>query len=359
MFTRRLLIGLVAVAAISMPTTGRAQDRDSGPDIGVMKSVLTELVSKVYGKDGVDVNGAYLPERGLFFVVSPPNNFNIEIDMSSFDSAMANFSVSMKHFDSTMAHWDSSMTHGGTVGPVPRVTPVPQVHVVSTGKKPPHDYSEAEQKAVMRFLESYADAENALRPGDEIIIVLLGDGESPARVFEVSKKAISDARAGGSTENSLEGKVKVTTVGHGEESESVEIMQTILDKSLREGGSGYGFNYGGGDTRGIYLKGLGALFICSQNDFSWSFGSGRERESRRKDTTGTGNRIIRILGTYGPTLRFMPDNESIYVFVARNSFGDGGNNLLVAVTKKDVDAFARNEISLETLRSSATVIRTP
>lgn len=354
----RFAVSTAVIVSLLVPFAARAQEKKarSYPDIGIMNSIIKELMQVPYGRhDRIEVYGSYLPGFGLLFVVSPPQKFNFDFDFASFDSTMLEFSKQMKQFDSSMAKFH--VMSPGNQAPRPRVLPFKEPLKPRVGKKAggENDYSEGQYKAVLKFLESYADAENRLSPTQQIGVVVLSDGETAARFFRVSRKEVTDYRTGSADGGRFRQDVRVSSVEEKGEDNSISIMSTILDKSL--GGSIPGDRHSVllSGSQGVYLKGLGALFVCKPgNTF---FGGKFEIPFKEKpvDVVQMERKVIRVLGDYGASLRFLPENEAIMVLLNIDSFSSENEHLLITLKKKDIDLYTRNEIDFNTLEQRAAV----
>lgn len=356
----RFGLNTVVIVMLLAPFEAGAQEKEAKPypDIGIMNSILRELMQVPYGThDRIEVYGSFLPTFGLLFVVNPPDKLGFNWDFSALDSTMAELSKKMSHFD-------SQMTQFGTPAPghkvtVPRVVPFKEPFRPPTRKenKDTNNYSAGQYDAVMKFLESYVDAENRLLPAQRIGVVVLSDGESPARFFEVSKKTIDEYRSGGRDGAQFKQYVHVSTVQEKGEDNSISIMTTILDKSLGESSHGEGIPFLTSNDQGVYVKGLGALFICRPSTPYFSDKSLYLFKREHLDITQLEEKTIRVLGNYGVSLRFLPENESIMVFLNLDPFGRENVHLLISLKKRDIDLYTRDEIDFKTLQQRATVIQ--
>ncbi len=352
-------VSTLVIVTLLAPFTAMAQQKKAGsyPDIGIMNSIIKELMQVPYGThDRIEVYGSYLPSFGLLFVVSPPYKFNFGWDFAPFDSTMAEFSKTMAQFDSSMEHFNAMAPRHKISAP--RVIPFkepPRPPVRRIGEEA-NNYSAGQYDAVMKFLESYADAENRLSPTQDIGVVVLSDGESPARFFRVSKKVVTDYRTGAGNEARFKENVRISTVQKKGKDNSIDIMATILDKSYGGIAPGEGFPFLSSSAQGVYLKGLGALFVCRPAT-TYSTGKfGVQSKAQHMDIAQLRDRTVQVLGNYGASLRFMPDSEPIMVLLNIDSFGSQNERLLISLKKRDIDLYTRNEIDLSALQQRATVI---
>jgi hypothetical protein len=391
--------GLIVTLMLLAPASTIAQERSAAsyPDIGVMSSVLRQLLRGTTGEEhsGVEVSGSYLPDYGLLFVVDySGGDFGPELlagklaqggpvidmrafdsSMAAFDSAMANLDIRLRHYDAMMAHKDSAidrvdrkMGHYDSIiarndsiisrhGPIVRVHP-PRVDVRTLVENERWQFTKEKlakiDGQIVKFLGSYADAENKLAANQRVsVVVLLGGGSQP-RYYTVSRKQISDYRSQAESETSFRQNVQISELR--ERHDSVGIMETILDKSIADRLAGVDRLIFGPNSAGIYLKGLGAFFVCKLSGLSDFEITKKGTGSATMGTAELENLIVRTIGNYGSTLKFMPADESIMVSLRFNLFGSGDEDVLMSVKKKDADAYSRNEISYDTFRQRTTVI---
>jgi hypothetical protein len=362
MITRMINFALSAFVGflLLMPAAAKPQVKGpvSYPDLNIMNNIIRGLMQDAYGTyDRIDVYGAYIPSYGLLFVVNPPYKIDIGVHLESLDSAMERFHFTMQRFDSAMAKFDSSMAHGGSAFPRPERPPaVPHLpKKMSTDSV--NNYSAGQYNAVMKFLESYADAENRLAPTQNIGIVVLADGESQGRFFSISRKDVAGYRAGGTTQDTFKREVRISAVKEEAGDNSIDIMATILDKSIGHWIPYESYLWSAPNARGVYLKGIGAFFVCRAENLYHGSQFGVAPALPDADIANLEKKAIRTLGSYGSSLRFLPEGESIYLFLSTDSFTSGKNGILISLKKKDIDSYSRNEITYETLRQRATVVQ--
>ena len=94
-------------------------------------------------------------------------------------------------------------------------------------------------------------------------------------------------------------------------------------------------------------------------DFDFDFDKAMRPTDKEIDSilTGITDKIIEILGQYGPTLRTVKNNESILVAVdiANHLWDDNRNMLYLKVKKSDVDRYARDELTFEKFKKSVDI----
>ncbi len=373
--------GAVVIILFSMTIAVAAQVKDavSYPDINVMNSILEQLLKGVdsSGYESFDVSGSYIPGYGLLFVLNraginvvssflagnSPHSGRI-VDFRAFDSSMAVFDSTMAHYDFSMRKYDSAMTRydSSIARSMPHLRiPPPKIVLRNPIIKEREGFSKEEieklDAQIMKFLESYADAENILSPGQRVSLVVFLDHDSPAqaRYYTVSRKQISDYRTKAETQTAFREMVQIGDLK--EHDNSIDIMATILDKSINDRTSGDDHLMFGPNSTGIYLKGLGAFFVCRMTGFpDFDYLAKKSRQEKER-TAQIEKLVIRTLGNYGASLRFLPDDESILVSLQLDSFGSRDESILISMKKKDIDSYSMNEISFDTLRQRTTVVQ--
>ena len=125
------------------------------------------------------------------------------------------------------------------------------------------------------------------------------------------------------------------------------------------------------ESRGFYQKGIGALFLISQQDNQFWY-DGYKRESDRDDELEAfKTSIIETLADYGPTLRGLSPEESIIVhanLIGGSNFKIGHkdklseiikhpdrNRILFRVAKRDIEAYASQKIDLDTFKKRVAI----
>jgi len=94
-------------------------------------------------------------------------------------------------------------------------------------------------------------------------------------------------------------------------------------------------------------------------DFDFDFNKAMKPTDKEIDSilTSITDKIIEILGQYGPTLRTVKNNESILVAVdiANHLWDDNKNMLYLKVKKSDIDRYARDELTFEKFKKSVDI----
>ncbi len=400
MLGRKVIPVVVCALLFTGPAPVPAQEKNpsSYPDIGVMDGILQQLLTG--GREermSADVAGSYLPGYGLLFVIdySGPGTFPVlagekmakaaqyldmrafDSSMAAFDSAMADLDIKMKLYDRQMARRDSAMARMDMKArrydsliartdsivsrhpPVVRVRP-PKIELrgnifAEEGRQFSKEELARIDKQVVKFLASYADAENKLTPGQQVsVVVMTGEG-SPARYYTVSRKQISDFRSRSESEDAFRHAVSFGELKN--HHDSVGILATILDKSLTSRSSEKDAYVFGPQSTGVYLKGLGAFFVCRLSSYPHFVEEATGSSADHSGTDELENLTIRAIANYGATLRFMPADESIIVLLDLNTIGSENGNVMVSVKKRDADAYSRNELSYDAFRQRAIIMQ--
>ena len=150
----------------------------------------------------------------------------------------------------------------------------------------------------------------------------------------------------------------------------IDIMTDILSGVIqREGGADFHF-LSGAKSAGLYQKGIGAIFLVSQqNDLIWYDWKMKNKTAAADRLDALKTAVIETLADYGPTLRDLPAEESIIVHADIAKDADHKiarivrekkdktpeviahpDRLIFRVTKRDIDAYASEKIDLDTFR---------
>ena len=123
-------------------------------------------------------------------------------------------------------------------------------------------------------------------------------------------------------------------------------------------------------STGFYQKGIGALFLVSQQDNQrWYGWYKQESDSNRDDELNAfKTAVIETLADYGPTLRGLSPEESIIVhanLVGQSYYKIGHKDktteiklpdrILFRVAKRDIEAYASQKIDLDTFKKRVAI----
>ena len=232
-------------------------------------------------------------------------------------------------------------------------------------------------RKIRTFLGTYVDRGNRIGAGEQVMVVaFLGKSDMSAgvRLYRVSKRAILLLRREKISEPMFEKNVQITDADS-EHAEEIDILAHVIRTSLRK--SPRFRTVVPASAYGTYLNGLGVLFQLSNlHSFLLPLGRIEEGENsraviltvkeaetdsaalRRKEAVRwLTDRLVRILGTYGPTLRFLPKDQSLFVLfgVGGGWMQEGRTNVLLRLKKKDVLAYSAGKISLVELKKRVQV----
>ena len=150
----------------------------------------------------------------------------------------------------------------------------------------------------------------------------------------------------------------------------IAIMTDILSGVIkREGDADFHF-LSGAKSAGLYQKGIGAIFLVSQQSDLFWYDWYRENKTDAPDRLeALKTAVIETLADYGPTLRDLPAEESIVVHADLIKDADHKivrivrakkdktpevikhpDRLIFRVTKRDLDAYASKKIDFDTFR---------
>lgn len=128
----------------------------------------------------------------------------------------------------------------------------------------------------------------------------------------------------------------------------IDIMTDILSGVIkREGDADFHF-LSGAQSMGLYQKGIGAIFLVSQERDFWYDWHKKNKTDAPDRLESLKTAVIETLADYGPTLRDLPAEESIIVHA---DLAKDDDRLIFRVSKRDIDAYASKKIDLDTFRA--------
>lgn len=240
------------------------------------------------------------------------------------------------------------------------------------------------------FLGYYADAIGQLRDEDRITVIVSfgGDRALDNLVFSgqlereerptllqasVTKRDVVAFRRGQISEAEFRNRIRFQDKdADAVAQKSIDIMAEIMDTALSEE---HHPRFGAeGRTRGLYLKGLGAVFFMHA-DFSSKQvqavlkklrqqvvvdvkdDSDATRQEARAAFDEFKNALLEVVASYGHTLRSVESDEAIVVAVDLDLPGllreVDVDRFVLRLKKRDVEAYNRNQMSLAQLRERA------
>jgi len=400
-YRRKWIIWLLVAGILLPPLRGWTQKQPPAlrEDIDVMETILTKLFkdSDLIWRGSEAVQGVYLNNFGLLFTVKAETSRLLQLILSRNLRRMTEENLQrLKELSAFRSKSQEKKLRELTEKNLQQVeiqlqkaararkaatgeTGTINLTVSSSAEMSDEDLQQWLAKVdrkVFTFLETYADRGNRLKSNERLaVVVFLGNVEDlpKARLYQVKKRHILDFRHGRLTELAFRKKVDVTDV-NGAHAEAIDILAEVLTTSLQKLSGRSGISTG--EANGFYLKDLGVLFQLSNMRAPWFPVMGyKTRQDYRafiiamqkadKDTSTAAkemalqrltNRLIEVLGTYGPTLHFLPKNQSLFVLYSVGGSW-GRTNLLLRLKKSDVLAYSRGTISLKELRRRAQIVQ--
>lgn len=342
------LIGL-AVTPVSLAQSNKELIKS---EIYVMENILGQLLkaSRENWFDGNRVRGVYLNDYGLLFTISLQN---VVLSMS--------FNV------------EGYLTK----------SPRPDVPTVRTLEpKDAEEIMERLDKKIRTFMGTYVDVNNHIQPDESVsVLVMLENdwsGVGRKQFYQLPKKTINDYRANRIDEGEFNARINGHKIDNTEEIEEVTIMGTILGTALR----------GERDFRssrkvsGVYIDGLGVMYTIGSPTLYEALAIGEIAPADRSDAETAREyairvetrekervekwkqriedyqkKIIKLVGDYGPTLKFLPGDQSIFVLLGTEHglFMTPGSSkhVMMRIKKDDITRYSQNRINLSDLVKSA------
>jgi len=373
---------MVVVAAVTLYcVSGYAQHAKTidsermNKDLNIMEGILGKLLNaeERLGISSGEPVGVFLEDYGVVFHVNKKNDFLSVINID----VMENLEWAMKKGDK-----DESEEKMIVVAPKSDVANRPESE--ESAKKQLSSLKDG----IIEFLGNYADAIGQLQQDDRItVLVDLSESnrlpgvpmlsfqkekqKKPVAMLEISatKKDILAFRTGKLNTNTFRKKVSVTEKTADEMvNKHIEILAEILETAL---GRKYQRGFSAArDARGIYLKGLGALFFLHGKfrgtdfpvDVFEEYARAKDagvvvqkqrkhlQQTREESVTDFKNNLIEVLGSYGHTLRTLSPEEFVVVSVDFNSMWEFRNRsperFLVKVKKGNLDAYNAGSLTL-------------
>ncbi|MFQ5639848.1 MAG: hypothetical protein ACE5IR_17860 [bacterium] len=359
-------------------------------DLDIMEGILDEIFSSGPSGLGISSNGS----RGLYF-----NGYGVvfQIDISNFQILALDHLAALEKAEQVVQE---------QVGVPAPPSPDSEV-VIVRGKNrtilTKEDLSTEKQikrlkQQCMEFFSDYSDAIGQLHPTDRVTVLIhLGQmhplfavrvkdrkksEQSPSDLEVTAKKSdIIDFRKGKLTAKAFHNRIAFNERYPGKQKDrTIHIMANILNTALNyEHRSGLRSS---SRNRGIYLDGLGALFLLksqlvdvgaaydleitdalAREEFEKYVTSGSKVRKRRKRNTGEKvekslsglkDDLIELVGDYGHTLRQLKQTEHVVITVDFRSrwrrYSKIPNQLILKVQKQDLDKYDRGTFTLAQLR---------
>ncbi|HDL17555.1 MAG TPA: hypothetical protein ENH29_00705 [Bacteroidetes bacterium] len=386
---RHKIISLLLLVLLSLPVTlvnARQQPDGIKEDIHIMEAVLDKLLqaSRDQFFTGRNIKGFYFDHYGLLFTVNLKNQFQLfSIYKNRVEVELENLEKS-----STQAKEKKSKEAKNRV--VVATSPGSRSFTFSTGKSMNEEdfkkWTEKLDKKIQTFMSSYVDLSDYLKKDDKISVVVFlnrSSAEQPkARIYRVLKKDVAAHRTERLSDKAFAAKISRQFVSGDNHAEEIEVMSTIFETALTtKHRSRYLF---GNNVNGIFLKDLGVMFSFGNHFFSNNLTelietslvptieeldksekrvaiikekTEKRNKKYRDSLSGFEEKIIKILGTYGAALRFLPDKQSVFVLFGTSGFtGRDITNVMIRIKKADLLAYSRKQIGLENLKKRVQIV---
>lgn len=203
-------------------------------------------------------------------------------------------------------------------------------------------------KNIQEFLENYADVGDLLTPDQRITVFYDWDSTldstaiSAPVFFSVKKTDILRFRSGKISKDQFWGKVEKGAKPSDEIQKQVEIMKRILKTGLKTTSN---FSWGTSEMEAHVLPGYGVWFNLGNVPLgiSWtlpSFASDQaaqadKKAKRQKAMRDYYSRVIKLIGQYGSSLRFLKPKQWIIVTFRSRSFSNGLKSTLYLLRVKN------------------------
>jgi len=364
-----LIACLVCVPAAGFPQAKGVAAFDTSRmqrDLEIMEAILDRLFdgsNSSFGFTGGGSRGIYMPGYGVLFQV-PQNHFAFQI---------------FTELERAQSLQTSKPRASGSV----------RSKVTARSRLARSDIRESLQN----FFTNYADAIGQIDNNERVAVYIQNAGNSvfvlPSTeeaaaasglrdIFAAARKAdIIARRSGALVEAEFNKRMQYRELTPGEEDTDLEVMARIVDTAL--GGKNQGIPRFEGDTRPVYLEGVGALFLLrtrlTDPTSAWFFKTSpkvtsdieelqtmerhvaelAEASKRAQSTWQTRyddlrTRLAEIIADYGHTLRRLQGNEWIIVAAdLQDAPETGPRELVCRVQKNAIDAYNNRTISREQL----------
>jgi len=369
-------------------------------DIQIMETILAKLLqsSRAFDFGGQNFKGIYFDDYGLLFTINLNNQFrvmNVERYLAVSERAREAQKKTEELAEKAKQLAEQQEEMAEKAKDKSKTVVIPSyAYTYTTGSENSKEefdqwLAKLDQK-IQTFLGSYVDINDQLQPNERISIVLfLGNGgENPlrARIYQTEKKDIIDYRKERITKPAFLTKISQQSVTDNDHAEEIDILSSILETAFA-GKKGRGLIWGN-PVNGIYLHDLGVMFSFNYDLVDERLTRGvnleiipnpvenfddakahevvvkmqqqraTEKKEYRAKLTKLEDDIVRIIGDYGTTLRFIPDAQSVFVLLGSDDRlnDEDATNIMIRLGKTDINAYSRSQIDLAKLRSRAQII---
>lgn len=393
---RHKIISLLLFFLLGLPvTSANARQQPGGikEDIHVMEAVLDKLLqaSRDQFFAGRNIKGFYFDHYGLLFTVNLKNQFQLfNIYKDRAEVIVENLEKSIVQEKKKRSK--EAKNRGGVA-----YVPGSRIFSVSTGKSMNEEdfkkWTTKLDKKIQTFMSSYVDLSDYLKKDEKIsVVVFLNRSEEDqpdACIYQVLKKDVAAYRAERLSDKAFAAKISRQFVSGDNHAEEIEVMSTIFETVLSgKHRSRYSL---GKNVNGIFLKDLGVMFSFGNHFFSNNLDEmietslvptlkeldksekrvakiqaiikekTEERDKKyRKSLSDFEEKIIKTIGTYGASLRFLPDNQSVFILFGTDEFTlrniSNVSNVMIRIKKADLLAYSRKHLGLDNLKKRAQIV---
>lgn len=394
-----VFLGLMISPLFSQAREEKALERD----IAIMEKILDRLLNRF--EPGIFSaglsRGVYLPDYGLLFTVGMENQTlrlrlrklartsreKLAVELEALEKAQKSLMLQIQQLSGQETQlpdtWQKQLKE------VERTIRQKKADLMRSEKRKTDDETEMREwfrkldRKIVTFLSTYVDRGNYLKQRQKAGVVVFlnesGDEEGlpKARFYSVPVSAIRWHRMGALDEAAFAGKVTIRNVD-GEYGEQIGILSSVIKWTLQDFTDERDLWFTPYRVMGFYLEGVGTIYLL-RGWFDPAIKvvvtkAGEEKGKRvvnlnvkpassLKKLEKLKVELVRALGTYGPTLRFLKKEESIFLLIQHASYGSwGGRNLqkspipsFIQVRKKDLDAYTAGKISADELMRRAVI----
>jgi len=355
---------LIAIAALlligdSKPILGQTKKAIIKEEIYVMENILDQLLqaSRKNLFEGKNIKGFYLDDFGLVFTVTLERNYFSIFPFSDEFGFAVGWSGSKKDEKK-----DKARSFAYVAG--------------SMESSQMNEWMDKLNKKIHTFLGTYVDVNNHLGSKENVGVLVsfnnMGRNQPLGKFYQVVKSNIVEYRNDKIDRDGFVTRINQQNIDDGKELEQISIMSRILHSSLSEKRSQQFF--GNRNINGVYINNLGVMFtvggislihdliidslplapkVFGAEDFAFSARKRQEEEKKKvkEKISDYKKKIVKIIGDYGPSLRFLPANQSIIIlFGADGGFSDVQSlNVMIRLKKGDVMRYSQNKLDLQGL----------
>ncbi len=340
-FTRLTIINTIFLCSLLFAQQYEKYDQSISEDIRIMESILEQLISSVGSSSTyqVDISGSYFSDRGYVFFVSPRfyaydiHSLSVlQKRLTVLDSVLKQNGRKPKSIQGFLQTLDSS-----------------KLEEMRTIFVQHNDYLEKKlsqyEEKIYTFFQNYADVTNRLKPGQKVILLLfpMSNSDNALSVeYWISKENINRYRKNEISKEEFNKKIEKKRLTSPSFKESFQIMSAILEQMIS--------NYSRQELllkrniNGIFIPDMGVLFLLNVQELSVNF-----TKNRFEKPVKLFRKLIQTVGDYGRAFHSLPQNSSFYMMLKIRSISSEEHTYLIRLLPIDLKAYARSQISLDTL----------